>query len=261
MTESGLSPHPDTTPEPHPVVFITGAARRIGAEIAHTFHRAGYRVIIHCHRSWQEANTLASQLNYSRANSVSVIAADLNDAHALAALGAQVLSHHQRLDVLVNNASSFYPTPLATLTQLQWLDLINSNARAGLFLSQQLAPALSASAGSIINLTDINADRGMPDFAAYTMAKAALGAMTRSLARELAPKVRVNAVSPGAILWPEHTQDEAAQNADQARILASIPLGRAGTPADIARTVLFLARDARYITGQTIRVDGGRGLC
>lgn len=261
MTTPQLSPGSGSPPDLHPVVFITGAARRIGAEIARTFHQAGYRVIIHCHHSWQDANALAAQLNDTRTNSASVIAADLNDEHALSALGAQVLSHHQRLDVLVNNASSFYPTPLATLTQSQWLDLINSNARAGLFLSQQLASALGASAGSIINLTDINADRGMPDFAAYTMAKAALGAMTRSLARELAPRVRVNAVSPGAILWPEHAQDDTAQNAEQARILAGIPLGRSGTPADIARTVLFLARDAHYITGQTVRVDGGRALC
>jgi pteridine reductase len=178
----------------------------------------------------------------------------------LSELGGKVLSIHQRLDVLVNNASSFYPTPLASLTQAQWLDLMNSNARAGLFLAQQLAPALKTSGGSIVNLTDINVDRGMADFTAYTMAKAALAAMTKSLARELAPSVRVNAVSPGAILWPEHAQDTDSQDTGQAIILAGIPLERLGTPADIAQTVMFLARDARYITGQTIRVDGGRAL-
>ncbi|MEX0739845.1 MAG: pteridine reductase [Pseudohongiella sp.] len=243
-----------------PVVFITGAARRIGAEIANSFHQAGYRVIIHCHRSRHDAEALAAQFNHMRADSAAVVTADLNDESALSKLGDDVLSIHQRLDVLVNNASSFYPTPLASLTQAQWLDLMNSNARAGLFLSQQLAPALTARGGSIVSLTDINVDRGMTDFSAYTMAKAALGAMTRSLARELAPSVRVNAVSPGAILWPEHTQNTPSQDAEQSRILAGIPLSRLGRPTDIADTVLFLARDASYITGQIIRVDGGRAL-
>lgn len=247
-------------PAQQPVAFITGAARRIGAEIVRTFHQAGYRVIVHCHNSRQDAHALAAQLNRLRSGSVSVIAADLNNEHELAELGGQALSVHQRLDVLVNNASSFYPTPLASLTQTQWLDLMNSNARAGLFLAQQLAPALKACGGCIVNLTDINVNRGMKDFSAYTMAKAALGAMTRSLARELAPCVRVNAVSPGAILWPEHAQDNAAQDAEQAIILAGIPLARLGTCADVARAVLFLARDAAYITGQTLRVDGGRAL-
>ncbi|HDZ10009.1 pteridine reductase [Pseudohongiella sp.] len=254
-----MTEHTDPT-DGQAVVFITGAARRIGAEIARTFHQAGYRVVIHCHRSRTDADALALQLNEIRAGSTSVVSADLTDEHALSGLGDAVLSCHQRLDVLVNNASSFYPTPLPSLTQVQWLDLMNSNARAGLFLAQQLAPALSTTAGSIINLTDINVSRGMAEFSAYTMAKAALGAMTRSLARELAPRVRVNAVSPGAILWPEHTQASAAQDAEQAGIISGIPLGRLGTPADIARTVLFLARDATYITGQNIRVDGGRAL-
>ncbi|WP_339858495.1 pteridine reductase [Pseudohongiella acticola] len=243
-----------------PVVLITGAAKRIGAEIARCFHQAGYCVIIHCRRSQHDAEALAAQLNRHRAGSASVLVADLNDEQALAALGTRALSCYQRLDTLVNNASSFYPTPLASLTQTQWLDLMNSNARAALFLSQQLAPALIKSAGSIVNLTDINVNRGMADFSAYTMAKAALGAMTRSLARELAPSVRVNAVSPGAILWPEHTEEGATQDAEQASILAGIPLKRLGTPAEIAQTVLFLARDAAYVTGQTIRVDGGRSL-
>lgn len=243
-----------------PVVLITGAARRIGADIAATFHQAGYRVIIHCHRSRQEADALAFRLNATHPHSCSVITADLNDEQALSALGASALACYQRVDVLVNNASSFYSTPLASLTQTQWLDLMNSNARAALFLAQQLATTLTVSGGSIVNLTDINVDRGMAGFSAYTMAKAALAAMTKSLARELAPHVRVNAVSPGAILWPEHVGEGAAQDEEQAGILAGIPLGRLGTPADIARTVLFLARDAEYMTGQTIRVDGGRVL-
>lgn len=252
--------HPVSLADGQAVVFITGAARRIGAEIARTFHHAGYRVIIHCNRSRQDADALAAQLNQIRGNSASVVTADLNDEGDLAALGEAALSCYRRLDVLVNNASSFYPTPLASLTQAQWLDLMNSNARAGLFLAQQLAPALANSHGSIVNLTDINVNRGMPGFSAYTMAKAALAAMTKSLARELAPRVRVNAVSPGAILWPEHAQSDADADAEQTRIFAGIALARLGTPADIARTVLFLAQDAAYITGQTIRVDGGRGL-
>ncbi|MBC53074.1 MAG: pteridine reductase [Gammaproteobacteria bacterium] len=242
------------------VVFITGGARRIGAEIAATFHEAGYRVIIHCHRSRHEADALAARLNDLRSQSCSVVSADLNDEQALMTLGEAALACFKRVDVLVNNASSFYATPLSSLTQTQWLDLMNSNARGGLFLAQQLAPALSVNDGSIVNLTDINVNRGMAGFSTYTMAKAALGGMTRSLARELAPNVRVNAVSPGAILWPEHDDNDATQDAEHARILAGIPLGRLGTPADIARTVLFLARDATYLTGQTIRVDGGRAL-
>lgn len=246
---------------PQPVAFITGAARRIGARIAQRFHQAGYNVVIHFHHSKTEAHALAQTLNATRPDSVVTLAADLNDSQQTAQLGQAALAAFGRLDVLVNNASSFYATPLPSLTEGQWLDLNNSNAKAALFLAQQLAPALRESQGSIVNLTDMNSDRGMSGFSAYTMAKAALQAMTRSLARELAPEVRVNSVSPGAILWPEAIADS-SKNADaQADILAGIPLGHLGSPDDIANAVLFLARDAHYMTGQTLRVDGGRALC
>ncbi|MDP3518422.1 MAG: pteridine reductase [Pseudohongiella sp.] len=242
------------------VVLITGAARRIGARTAEIFHQQGYRVLIHCHHSLSDAETLAHTLNTARSNSAFVLQADLNCAEAIHALAASVLSQHPRLDVLVNNASSFYATPLASVSEQQWLDLMGSNAHAPLFLCQALAPRLRDSQGSIVNLTDMNINRGMAGFSAYTMAKAALQAMTRSLARELAPQVRVNAVSPGAILWPEHASDPIIHAKEQAAILAGIPMARLGTPDDIAQTVFFLAHHAHYVTGQTWRVDGGRGL-
>jgi len=243
-----------------PVVLITGAARRIGARTAEVFHDYGYCVLIHCHRSLTDAQALAIQLNNTRANSAFLLQADLNNTNDVQALADAVLAQHPRLDVLVNNASSFYATPIGSVTEQHWLDLIGSNARAPLFLSQALAPRLRASQGSIVNLTDMNINRGMAGFSAYTMAKAALQAMTRSLARELAPEVRVNAVSPGAILWPEHASDPQAHAQQQAAILAGIPMARLGSPDDIAQTVFFLAHHAHYVTGQTWRVDGGRGL-
>ena len=247
-------------PSDTPVVLITGAARRIGARTAEVFHQHGYCVLIHCHRSLAEAQALALKLNNQRANSAFLLQADLNNINDVRALADAVLSQHARLDVLVNNASSFYATPIASVTEQDWLDLMGSNARAPLFLSQALAPRLRASHGSIVNLTDININRGMAGFSAYTMAKAALQAMTRSLARELAPDVRVNAISPGAILWPEHASDPQAHAQQQAAILAGIPMARLGSPDDIAQSVFFLAHQVHYVTGQTWRVDGGRGL-
>lgn len=243
-----------------PVVLITGAARRIGSRTAEVFHEHGYRVLIHCHHSLAEAQALARKLNNQRGNSAFVLQADLNNSKDIQALADAVLVQQTRLDVLVNNASSFYATPIASVSEQDWLDLMGSNARAPLFLCQALVPRLRASQGSIVNLTDMNINRGMAGFSAYTMAKAALQAMTRSLARELAPEVRVNAVSPGAILWPEHASDPQAQAQQQSAILASIPMARLGSPDDIAQTVFFLAHHAHYVTGQTWRVDGGRGL-
>ena len=242
------------------MVLITGAARRIGARTAQYFHQHGYRVIIHCHQSTTAADALAARLNQQCAGSASVLQADLCDTDAVQALAQAALACFGSINVLVNNASSFYRTDIGTITQAQWHDLMGSNARAPLFLSQAMAPALRASHGSIINLTDMNINKGMSGFSAYTMAKAALQGMTRSLARELAPQVRVNAVSPGAILWPEHASDADLHAQQQAAILAGIPLGRLGTEDDIAAAVYFLAHDAHYITGQTLRVDGGRAL-
>lgn len=242
------------------VVLITGAARRIGARTAEVFHQYGYRVLIHCNRSLTDAQVLVGRFNEQRANSAFLLQADLNNASERQALADAVLSQHARLDVLVNNASSFYATPIAEVTEGQWVDLMGSNAHAPLFLCKALASRLRISQGNIVNLTDMNINHGMAGFSAYTMAKAALQAMTRSLARELAPDIRVNAVSPGAILWPEHASDAVAHAQQQATILAGIPMARLGTPDDIAQTVFFLAHHAHYVTGQTWRVDGGRGL-
>lgn len=259
--------------EQRPAVLVTGGAQRIGAEIVRQFHAQGFNVVIHCRHSVQAAETLAADLQAQRADSACVIRADLATVttsdnaggntdrdDVINGLAERALSCFGRLDVLINNASSFYPTPVGQIKPSQWLDLMASNARAPLFLSQALAGELRQRRGSIVNLTDMNADRGMAGFSAYTMAKGALQVMTRSLARELAPEVRVNAVSPGAIIWPDHASDPVEHAAQQARILESIPLGHLGEPADIARAVFFLGWEAGYVTGQVVRVDGGRSL-
>lgn len=243
-----------------PVALVTGAARRIGAEIVRVFHENGYRVIIHYRSSDTDAHQLQQELNHRRPNSAALLQADLNDPVEVISLACDAVGCFGRVDVLINNASAFYATPLGNITQAHWDALMNSNARAPLFLSQALASSLRANCGSIVNLTDINADRGMAGFAPYTMAKAALMAMTRSLALELAPEVRVNSVSPGAILWPEHAADPESQATQQAKILAGIPAGKLGTERDIAETVYFIATSGSYITGENLRVDGGRAL-
>lgn len=256
MTERDHSP--DT--QKAPVALITGAARRIGARTAELFHSKGYCVLIHCHHSVDDANALASRLNMTRPDSAQVLQADLCHPADVNTLAAAALNCYGHINVLVNNASSFYCTELGSITQQQWQDLMGSNAQAPLFLSQALEDTLRANYGSIVNLTDMNINQGMSGFSTYTMAKAALQAMTKSLARELAPYVRVNAVSPGAILWPEYASDPVLHADAQAKILAGIPLARLGTEDDIAQAVFFLAHQARYITGQTLRVDGGRAL-
>jgi len=243
-----------------PVVLVTGAARRIGACIARTFHQNGYRVLVHCNQSVADAQQLVYELNQNRANSTIVLTADLNDDQQTLQLAKEAVAAFGQINVLVNNASRFYPTPVGNIGTEQWHDLMASNALAPLLLSQALADELRNQRGSIVNLTDMNAERGMKNFVPYTMAKAALQAMTRSLARELAPEVRVNSVSPGAILWPDHASDPVEHADKQAAILAGIPLGRLGTMQDIADAVFFLAHSAHYVTGQTINVDGGRIL-
>lgn len=236
------------------VALVTGAARRVGASIVRTLHAAGYRIALHYRQSATEAAALAAGLNAQRPGSVATYAADLLDTAALPGLVAAAGAAWGRIDVLVNNASSFYATPLADATEAQWDDLVGSNLKAPFFLSQAAAPWLRASGGCIVNIVDLHAGRPMDEHPIYCAAKAGLASLTRSLARELAPAVRVNGIAPGAILWPEHSID----GAEQARILERVPLGRAGTPADIARTLLFLVRDAPYVTGQIIAVDGGR---
>jgi pteridine reductase len=239
-----------------PVALITGAGRRVGTVIARTLHAAGYDLALHYRHSVDDARTLADELEQQRGGSTWLLQAELADIPALPALIEQLLAHYGRLDALINNASAFYPTPLGTATPTQWNELFASNAQAPFFLSQAAIPALREARGGIVNLLDIYAERPLAQHTLYCMAKAAQAAMTRSLALELGPEVRVNGVAPGAVLWPS----DGKPYADQQAMLARTPLQRAGTPEDVAGAVLWLLRDAPFVTGQTIRVDGGRTL-
>ena len=241
--------------ETHPVALVTGAARRIGAVIARTLHAAGYDVALHYRESRGELDALADALESRRAHSTLVLQADLVESAQLPGMVDAVAARFGRLDALVNNASMFHPTPLGSITSEQCDAMFAVNARAPLLLAQAAAPHLKAARGAIVNITDIYAERPLPRHAAYGMSKAALRMATLALAQELAPEVRVNALAPGAILWPEGKSDS-----DRDAALARIPLQRTGRPEEIADTVLWLIRDAGYVTGQTIRVDGGRGL-
>lgn len=245
-----------TPRQDRPVALITGAARRVGAVIARTLHAAGYDLALHYRHSVDEARALAEELQASRARSVLPVQADLAAPAAPASSIESVVAHYGRLDALVNNASAFFPTPVGDATQAQWETLFASNARAPFFLSQAALPALREARGSIVNLVDIYAERPLADHPLYCMAKAALAAMTRSLALDLAPEIRVNGVAPGAVMWP----NDGKPYDDQQAMLARTPLKRAGTPDDVAATVLWLLRDAPFVTGQIIRVDGGRTL-
>jgi pteridine reductase len=236
--------------------LITGGARRIGAAIVRALHSAGANVAIHSHTSVEAARALAAELALARAGSSAVVVGDLLDTTALPRLIADTLTRFGRLDLLVNNASSFYPTPMGEITAAHWEDLIGTNLRAPLFLTQAASRALHDSGGSVINIVDIHGQRPMRDHAVYSAAKAGLIMLTRALARELAPGVRVNAIAPGSILWPENGMPEARKE----RILESTPLQRQGTAEDIARAVLFFASEASFITGQILAVDGGRSI-
>lgn len=238
------------------VVLVTGSARRIGAAIASRLHAAGANVVIHFRGSAKDAEALAARLNESRENSAMSMQADLLDPAAAPRLIASVLDWRGHLDVLVNSASTFYATPLGEITEQHWDDLIGSNLKAPLFLSQAAAPALRQSRGTIVNIVDIHAQRPLRDHLIYGPAKAGLAMLTRSLAKDLAPEVRVNGVAPGAILWPESEMTESTK----ASIIDQIPLARGGDPDDIAGCVLYLVRDANYVTGQIIAVDGGRSI-
>tara|TARA_B110000858_G_scaffold171375_1_gene201808 strand:- start:7459 stop:8232 length:774 start_codon:yes stop_codon:yes gene_type:complete len=244
------------------VCFLTGASKRLGACTAKKFHAEGFNVIIHYNSSKHEAEELVRQFNTLRIGSAFCLQADLSDHEQAHSLAQRALACYQRVDVLVNNASAFYPSPLAECDHKIWNDLFDSNLRAGFFLAQQLATELERRTGSVVNMTDTHADNPLKGFPIYSMAKAGVKAMTRSLAKELAPRVRVNGVSPGAILWPPSLEDESDPAVLDARkiMLENIPLRRLGEPQDIADTVFFLANDACYVTGQTIRVDGGRYL-
>lgn len=239
-----------------PVVLITGGARRVGAAIVRHLHAAGCAVAIHYHRSAADAEALAAECNGVRADSAAAFAGAFEDDATPAALIGAVLARFGRLDGLVNNASAFYPTPIGQTTPAHWNDLFAANARGPFFLAQAATPALRASAGAIVNIVDIYAERPLAGHTVYAMAKAALVMLTQSLARELAPEIRVNAVAPGAILWPVSGKPEEAVDA----LLAKTPLARKGEPRDVAEAVRWLLRDAHYTTGQVIRVDGGRAL-
>ncbi|KZC43239.1 UNVERIFIED_ORG: pteridine reductase, partial [Rhodanobacter sp. FW104-R5] len=219
-------------------------------------HAAGYDLALHYRHSADDVRALAGELERQRGDSTLLLQAELAELPALPALIAQLLAHYGRLDALVNNASAFFPTPLGTATPQQWDSLFASNAQAPFFLSQAAIPALREARGGIVNMIDIYAERPLAEHTVYCMAKAALAAMTRSLALELGPEIRVNGVAPGAVLWPS----DGKPYADQQAMLARTPLQRAGTPEDVAGAVLWLLRDAPFVTGQIIRVDGGRTL-
>lgn len=238
------------------VGMITGAAHRIGAELARSLHAEGMNLVLHYRHSAPAAAALHSELESVRPGSVHLLQADLLDSAGLEPLAQQAVAAWGRLDLLVNNASSFYPTAVGEIDQAAWDDLIGSNLKAPLFLSQALAPALKQHQGAIVNIVDIHADRPLKGYPVYSVAKAGLVMLTKALACELGPEVRVNAVAPGAILWPEHEMDDATRE----RILSRTFLKRQGNPQDIARAVIYLARDAGYVTGQVIAVDGGRSL-
>ena len=237
-----------------PVALITGAARRLGAETARTLHGRGMRVIIHCRHSRDEADRLADELNSVRPESACVMQADLDKPDQVRMLANMAVQQWHRLDLLVNNASSFYPTPIGNNSDDDWTRLINSNLRAPWILTEALAPTLAKYNGSIINIVDVYAEKPLAQHTLYCIAKAGLAMLTRSSARELGPDVRVNGVAPGPILWPEQGQD------NQSDILQATALKRCGSPTDIAGMVAFLALDAPYVSGQIVAVDGGRSL-
>lgn len=237
------------------VALITGAAHRIGATTAKLLHRNGMNIVLHYRGSREKAQAVQKELNEIRENSVILIQADLHITNGLPALIEESIKAWGRLDVLINNASSFYPTIIGKATEEQWDDLVGSNLKAPFFLSQAAAPHLKKNNGCIINIVDIHADRPLKTFPIYSMAKAGLVMMTKSLACELGPEIRVNAVAPGAILWPENLDEVAKQ-----RIVSRTFLKRQGEPNDISKTILYLIKDADYVTGQVIAVDGGRSL-
>ncbi len=236
-------------------ILLTGGARRVGAVIARRLHASGATLALHYRASSEAAAALAEELNRSRPDSVSLHCADLLDTGALAAMIDAVLARHGRLDALVNNASSFFPTAIGAIDEQAWLDLVGTNFKAPLFLAQAAAPHLKRAGGAIVNITDIHAERPLAGYPLYSAAKGALLTLTRALAIELAPEVRVNAVAPGAILWPNDGQfmDETRRD-----IIEHTLLGREGAPEDIAGAVHFLLAEANYMTGQVLNIDGGR---
>ncbi len=241
---------------PRPVILITGAARRVGKVIAHVLHAAGYDLALHYRHSRGEMEALCADLELLRPHSTLPIPGELADIDKLPALVEACITRYGRLDGLINNASAFFPTPVGTTTLQQWNALFASNAQAPYFLAQAAAPFLKSIQGSVVNIVDIYAERPLAKHPVYSMAKAALAMMTQALAVELGPEIRVNGVAPGAILWP----DSGKPYADQQELIGRSPLKRMGTPEDVAAAVLFLLRDAKFTTGQILKVDGGRAL-
>lgn len=240
------------------VALVTGAARRIGAEISRTLHDVGMNVVLHYNASEEDAAEFCAELNRKRANSAVAIRADLQELESEKGLVERAVAAWGRLDVLVNNASRFYRTSVGKVTEYAWNDLMNSNLKAPYFLSQASVAHLVKNKGVIINITDIHAERPLSDYSVYCISKSGLLAMTRVLAKELGPHIRVNAVAPGAIIWPEGENKLSQQ--EKEKIIEKTSLERAGTPHDIAKAVLYFVRDADYVTGQVINVDGGRLL-
>jgi pteridine reductase len=238
------------------VALVTGAARRVGAAIAAQLHAHGAHVAIHYRESADAASELAAKLNSFRPDTAAAFQADLTQTSSLPTLIDAVVGWGERLDILINNASNFYPTPLGEITEAHWDDLVGSNLKAPLFLSQAALPHLREQRGVIINIVDIHSQRPLRNHSVYGSAKAGLAMLTRSLAKDLAPDVRVNGVSPGAILWPDNGMSDSVKET----ILQQVPLARAGEPDDIAGCVLYLVQDASYVTGQIIAVDGGRSI-
>lgn len=237
-------------------ILITGAARRIGASSARLLHGQGHNICLHYQSSEQESAALADELNQLRANSACRIKADLQKLADIRQLAELALERWSGIDVLINNASAFFPGPIESTSEQDWECLIDTNLKAPFFLTQALLPSLISRQGRIINIIDIHAERGLKGYPVYSITKAGLAAMTRSLAKELGPDVRVNGISPGAILWPENDIDETTQ----AEILSRIALRRSGNPLDIARAVRFFIEEGDYITGQILAIDGGRTL-
>ncbi len=240
-----------------PVALITGAGRRIGAEIARSLHSTGYRVALHYRGSKSEVTTLAQSLNAQRKNSAHCLQADLDQTAQVRQLAQQALNHWERMDLLVNNASIFYPTPLGATEESHWEQLMASNLKAPFFLAQALADALKENRGCIVNIADIHGERPLAGHSVYSIAKAGNRMLTKSLALELAPDVRVNGIAPGAMLWPEDSDGREIVNA---AALEKIPLQRLGGAENIARAVIFLAGKDNYMTGHILTVDGGRSL-
>jgi pteridine reductase len=239
------------------VALITGGAHRIGAAIARLLHAHGLRLVIHYHSSEAAARALQAELHKERPNSVMLVRGDVSTGDRLARnLVFETVEAFGRLDVLVNNAARFYPTPVGEASEAQWDDLVNTNLKAPFFLAQAALPHLKKHNGAIINIGDIYGDRPLSNFPIYSITKAGMAMLTQALARDAGPEVRVNAIAPGVILWPESGHDEMSKQ----RIISRTPLKRSGEPDDVARTVLFLLRDGSYINGQVIAVDGGRGV-